>query len=1154
MSYRHTPRLHLSVCVLAALILCLTSSAWAQLPTATLLGTVTDPQGAVVPGATVTATHIDTGLTRTVMTGNDGTYRLDAMPVGTYEVQVSHAGFATETLQGLTLTVAQEAAVNVVLRVGSTSQSVTVTEQAPVMDTTNATLGGLVNNEKVEDLPLNGRNYLDLTLLQTGVNNVFAGTAQGGSSTQGILGQGADQFVSNGAPPRSNNYMLDGAIMQNGFGLAPTSASGTSLGVDGIKEFKVITNLFGAEYGLTMGSQTAIVSQSGTNSFHGDAFEFARNSAFDAKNYFDVAGPIPYFSRNQFGGALGGPIRKDKTFFFGTYEELNSILGLSSLTSFVPEAACHAPAGTTITVNNVPGPGVCFDPTAPGPSQVTVTPIAAQLLALVPTPNVNVGDLSSSFIDSFAYPHAQGNSEQYGQIRLDNTLSAADSFFVRYTIDNSVQNNPQALPGPFSDFDSRSQYLTASENHIFSSAIVNSARFSYSRFVLANTTGAPALFRQPQEVTGAPFTGGFNIFGGAGISVPTPQYLNQFVYTWSDDIFWTKGKHAFKFGTLINHFDQPQAFQFGKYGGLSFNSLTNLLQGLSSGFVVSPPASNQNRDYLYNTYGFYGEDDWKVFERLTVNLGFRYEFRTNITNAGVQQYAFRNFPNDNALNTPPAGTSPSTIVQNDSLHNFSPRVGFAWDTFGNGKLAVRGGFGIYYDIANIGAAASNGIFGTPPTSFQSLQFGLPPAPVCLPLDTCFPVSSGGPYPFAGATLSTLNYYAKQPYMLQYNLTVGAELPRNIALSVSYVGSRGIHLWNIMEGNPAVPDQTLNAKNPLCNAATLPPGATLPANCTTAQPASNTPGKLTWSCIAAPPAGGTGLPTVNPLLDPTNPNACRLNPYYGDYTINETTADSWYNSLQVSFMKSSGNWQFQTSYTFSKLIDDGQGQVPGGSDPAANDSTDPFFPKFDKGPSEYDATHQLEFNTTYRLPNISHGFLGRVGSGWWTSNIVSARTGFAFSPTEIGFLQSNDQNTYGGQERPDYVTNANLAAAQALNPNAVVYNKNKVRTGQVGQFYNPNMFTPQAPGTLGNVTRGILRGPDFFDWDTTLAKDTKVGFLGEAGLINLRADFFNILNHPNYAAPVNGMIVPGGGPNPSAGLISATANTSRQIQVSVRLEF
>lgn len=439
----------------------LISAVWplrGQLPTATLLGTVTDEQGAVVAGATVTARNTDTGLSRTLTTAADGTYRFNALPIGSYQLQATHEGFEAATRTGLTLTIAQEAVVNIQLRVGATSEKLVVTAEAPLVETTNATLGGVVTPERIEGLPLNGRNYLDLMNFQPGVTNV---TAIQGSLTD----SGGAEYVSNGATPRSNSILLDGAILQNGFGLNSASVSGSSLGLDGIKELKVITNLFSAEYGLTMGSQTVMASRSGTNQFHGDLFYDLRNSALDAKNFFD-SGAKPEFQRNQFGAALGGPIKKDKTFFFAVFEGVRQNLGITDISqSDIPEAGCRGQAGAVITNVQCPQLGQV--------NSVTISPYTAGLLAMVPLPNLFVGQsvdpttgLTSG--DIFTYPHTQTTSENYGQLRVDQNFSDADSFFARYTVDNTVQNTPGAFPGILTSGYGRSQYATIAENHIFS--------------------------------------------------------------------------------------------------------------------------------------------------------------------------------------------------------------------------------------------------------------------------------------------------------------------------------------------------------------------------------------------------------------------------------------------------------------------------------------------------------------------------------------------------------------------------------------------------------------------------------------------------------------------------------------------------------------
>jgi hypothetical protein len=436
----------------------------AQLPTATILGTVKDTTGAVVPQATVTAKNLDTGTSRTVTTEGDGSYRLSALPVGNYEVDIEHGGFSKESRTGLTLTVAEEAVVNVTLNIGSTQQTVQVTEEAPQVDTTSSTLGGTVTEQKLEELPLNGRNFLDLASLQPGVSSV-------GSTEGQVRGLGGDVFVFNGATMRSNNYMLDGAILQNAYGMNSQSVAKTSLGLDGIKEFKTITDLFSAEYGLTMGGQITMVSKGGTNNFHGDVFEYVRNNAFDAKNFFD-SGAIPRFRRNQFGGAFGGPIKKDKVFFWGVYEGLRELLGLTELDT-VLAPGCHGPAGTVLwngdtTLGPRPaGSQECdqlgIGPFYTGPStpqsanSVTISPITAPLLAVIPLPGPTPLYQASN---QFTFPASKNTGVNYGQMRVDVNFSDKDSFFGRYTVDSAASVNPNTYPTVHDTVTSLSQFIT----------------------------------------------------------------------------------------------------------------------------------------------------------------------------------------------------------------------------------------------------------------------------------------------------------------------------------------------------------------------------------------------------------------------------------------------------------------------------------------------------------------------------------------------------------------------------------------------------------------------------------------------------------------------------------------------------------------------
>ena len=396
----------------------------AQLSTGTILGVVKDSSGAVVAGASVTALETDTGQSRTSVTERDGSYRFDSLSVGTYSVTVAASGFQTSVQSGLTLAVAQSLSTNFTLQVGQATQTVTVsTTGGTQVDTTTSALSSLVTPQTIADLPLNGRNYIALTLLQPGV------TATTTAASNGTVSLSSGQsFSSNGAPVNANNYMLDGAVLTNNQDATGGSAIGTTLGVDGIEEYRVITNSFAAEYGQKMGSQTMLVSKGGTNQFHGDAFEYLRNSALDARNEFDLnpttpaayGHRLPEFRRNQFGGSVGGPIRKDKTFFYGVYEGLRASLGTSSVDTTL-NPSCKGAAGQTITIAECPQLGA---------ASATIQPQIVPFLALFPAPNLPT-------LNQYGFVFNQATVENYAQLRLDQTFSAKDSAFLRYTFDQA---------------------------------------------------------------------------------------------------------------------------------------------------------------------------------------------------------------------------------------------------------------------------------------------------------------------------------------------------------------------------------------------------------------------------------------------------------------------------------------------------------------------------------------------------------------------------------------------------------------------------------------------------------------------------------------------------------------------------------------------
>src|SRR6202049_4720545 len=701
----------LTIVSIAVLIL-LAIPAVAQLPTATILGVAKDTSGGVLPNATVTATNVETCLTRTVKTGDDGAFRLPELPVGHYEVKGEHAGFKTETRKGITLEVTDQAVINLTFEVGSTDQQVVVTEEASIVNTQNATLGGLVNEQNIKPLPLNGRNCVDLSLLQPGV-----------SPDRNIRDQGTS-FSVNGAPPRSNNFTLDGAILQNSTGRNPAVGdSGDSLGVDGIKEYRIVPGISQAEYGLAMGSQMVAVSKGGTNQFHGDVFEYLRNSKLDAKNFFDQ-GTIPEFQRNQFGGAFGGPIKKDKTFFYGVYEGLRQSLGVTN-NNLVPSAGCIQPAGSVVWngLGSQPaGTSLCpdigpnpADPNQASPSMpytVKISPYTAPFLALVPKPHVTAPAdqiLTGGNLSSYIFNDHNALRATYGQIRVDQNFSTEDTLFGRYTIDNAILDNTVGDHSYFRNLGSaRNQWLTLAENHTFSPTVLNTARASFSRthsITSINNIGLPGG-------TGPAIVSGFNTgvvdmnsaAGGTytefgSVNAAPTTFALQNIYTLSDDVIWTRGKHSFKFGTLLNRYNIANQATNSFNGQIQFNTFVDFLTSNPSVEEFAPPGVNENRFYIFHTYGFYGQDDWRVTPRLTLNLGLRYEFMT--TPRELHNKESRMVDDSNGQFTV------GPIIKNNTLHDFSPRVGFAYDLFGNGKTAIRGGAGIYYDMGNIGSVLGN---------------------------------------------------------------------------------------------------------------------------------------------------------------------------------------------------------------------------------------------------------------------------------------------------------------------------------------------------------------------------------------------------------------------------------------------------------------
>jgi len=1124
----------------------------------TILGVVKDNSGAVVPEATVTITNVETGLSRTVPSSADGAFRAPALPVGRYDLRIEKTGFRTEVQRGLTLEVGQELVVNASLQVGAVTQELVVTGEAPLVNTTSSALGSVVNERSMSDLPLNGRNYTDLTLLQPGISQQTLATTGGGATAAGTW------FSANGAPVRSNYFVLDGAPMVNAAGAAASSEAGTTLGVDGIREYKVVTSAFSAEYGMVMGSQTVMVSKSGTNQWHGDAFEYLRNSALDARNFFDYGSTsggrrLPEFQRNSFGGSFGGPIKRDKTFFYGVYEALRQNLGVTILDNVLP-AACHQLVNRGTNNTTLANPAAC----APTLTSSSVVPQVIQpFLDLYPVPNLPG--------NQFTFPSSSRQREDYGQMRVDQNFSGADTAFVRYTIDdddlNNATNNIRALasgaafPGIRTLGTSRIQTATLSESHVFSPALLKTARLSVSRTNFGTRNLFPTDLVDPRySLTADQPVGQLSISGGItgfqGVTIPS--YQIQTVYTLSDDLYYTKNRHALKLGMLFNRYNLfTQGTAKLLTGSVTFNDVASFMQGVYDNYAAGTPNTLQRRFWSYKTWGFYAQDDIRASSRLTLNLGLRYEFQTVPRERYHIESHFLNFAD------PSQTWTYGPVMRNPTLKNFSPRVGFAWDVLGNGKTAIRSGFGLYQDVANFGSALNQIPLGMPPYSRQNIVSSNPQG-LRLPVPLQFPdipiasvCAKDLPPANCSNRLQTMAYNVGQPRSVQYNFTVEQQMPLGIGLATSYVGFRGIHLWQVREGNPIPPTDIINGSP-----------AWFPSLCSGVA-----------SAVACPA----------PVATVPNPAYRRINPGYASVILIDTAADSWYNSLQVQVKKRlSHGLEFQSAYTWSKSLDTTQGQsyFADCTDQAELEGTSPFNSRLDKGPSCFDLRHNWHLTTLYHFPNIkSDNFAAKFVRGWWVGNIVTARTGFPFTP--LVSVARSDNGVFAGQgttgivDRPNVGTDTTTAtfrcsgtasafpgappcAGGSVTYQYIPYNADKVITGNPNMWFNPLMFRLEPAGFLGNASRGMLRGPRLNTWDVSLNKDTGLPFLGENGKLQFRVEIFNILNHANFSIPasigrafVGTLTDPAGAseaPIPNVGKILTTATSSRQIQLALKIVF
>ena len=908
---------------------------FAQMTTATLLGTVQDETGGVLPGASVTVVNLDTGITRTVLTDDEGRYRAASLSLGNYEVRAELVGFNTAVRTGIRLTVGREAIVDLTMRVGEVTEEVIVTGDAPLVDTKSATLSALVDEKKILDLPLNGRSVSSLSLLQTGVT--FAHQSGSGIST----GFGTRMAVS-GARPTFNSFLLDGSDINDALQGTPGSVGGVMLGVEAVREFTVITSNFSAEFGRAAGGIINIVSKGGTNEFHGSVFEFHRNSALDAKNFFDAGDePIPPFKRNQFGFSLGGPIIRNKTFFMGSYEGLRDRLAQSSLT-LTPDANARnglLEIGTTGVFNDV-----------------GVDPDVKPIIDLYPLPNgASLGDGVGEFLSS---PN-RNTDEDYFMVRIDHQLSDSDSIFVRYTYDDGGVIAPDAFNFGQSSLVNRNQYVTIEEKKIVTPQFLNVFRLSFNRSKTNDQQEALRTDIPPELnfIPGRPF-GSVSVGGlPTNLSVVGNPRLN-FLNLWEigDSITYTRGTHSIKAGFLSKIFLYNHS-SFRNFGGaFRFNSLQDFLEATAETFQALLPGADPHRSWKQTLHAFYLQDDIQLTPSITVNLGLRYEIMS------VPEERWNKSTTLVELDDPTTTVGP--MFRHPGKKHFGPRLGLAWDVFGDGKTSVRSGFGISYNHILPYLYSFTAIRNPP--FFQEGFVSDPP----FNGEEALALAQAGP-----TILQFIQFDVSTPSMMQYNLTLEREIRPNLVLKVGYVGSRGYHLSAAREGNGPDPE-------------ILPDGRKFFAE---------------------------GLPNKNPNF--------RL--FYLIRMDAQSFYNSFRLGLDKRF---SHGFQIQGSYTLSKSLDESAGIFCQNARTSACTILDPQDHKSNRGLAFHDSRHNLAVNYTFELPFGSGkkfgsgltGFAGKLVDGWSVSGITNLASGAPLN-IENSFSRSrNGSAAFTVHDRPNLI--------------------------------------------------------------------------------------------------------------------------------------
>jgi hypothetical protein len=959
---------------------------------------------------------------------------------------------------GISVVVGQRKTVEIVLQLGDVQQTVQVESSPILVAITTEDDSGLVGERQVKELPLNGRSYDQLMTLNPGIVNYTSQRAGGIGTSNSAVG---NMFSASGRRPQENLYQLNGVEFTSASEInnTPGGVSGQLLGVDAVREFSVVKDTYGAEYGKRPGAQVIIVTASGTNDVHGNVYEFLRNSALDARNFFDHGG-IPPFQRNEFGGSIGGPLRKNKTFLFGNYEGFRQNLSLSDLT-LVPDSASRASAVASIQ------PLLDLWPVANGAELLTSTGTA------------------SGIAEAFSNP-LQTIREDFGTARLDQIFTDKDSLAGVYTVDDSDAHSPTTNPFTLVDIFLREQVASLSETHVFSPTLLNTATFGFSRgrfyFNSGTTVDLPGWIHQDQPV-GAVVVGGGTTLNGAsqitngGTNAGSNLSAVRNLYTTSDQVTFSHGKHLFSFGGRLQDVQANDALLQDQYGQISFTNLQTFLQGKVSTYTYAPSYTPLSWRSLEGA--FYAEDSIKVRPSLELRIGFRSE-STNGWNEAYARASNYLFDSSGVILAQPV-VGNSALAVNNAKFLPAPRAGIAWSPFTSKKTVVRAGFGLYYALLdNLSYRLDqNGPFNTV-YAVKNIAFSN--------------IAPDAVYAGTKVVPSGVQPDLKTPTVESWSLKIEQQLSSSTSLGVSYIGSHAYHELLSVDAN-------------------VPPPTICPAS----------------PCPSGYPAGAYYYPM----------GAALANNAVWNTTTWFSEGISSYQGVEADVNRRFGHGlQFRGVYTFSKTLDDGDNMNTSVATNSPAFVANPLQPKADYGRASFDVRNSAVINATYDLPfaaghtSREHPWAERLIGRWQLSGIQTVQSGLPFTP-QLSYNPSNDGDTRN-PVRPSW------------NPNFT----GPVILGGPNQYFNPNAFSQPLPGTYGNVGRNVLQGPSLVETDLSL---TKTFPFSERLNLQFRSEFFNIFNHTNFNVP-NPVVFASatGGPSSTAGVITATTTTSRQIQFGLKL--